>query len=252
MKKYSGLKIRIFAIFCLSIIVTTSCSDKSKPPINIAVASNFEAAAKLLLQDFNKAISKPKKINIITNSSGALTSQILNGAPFDLFLSADEELPNRIYQSIKLQKPKIYSYGLLALWVPKATVSSHCQNLDYSTMTVSYANPETAPYGRLAKKILKQINQKPKKTIIASNVLQSYIYVSSNFVDSGFIAYSSLVANNIAEGCIQVFEQYSIPQAAILLDTRARPFYDYIFSARAKKILQLNGYKTEFQQIEPE
>ncbi|VAW37147.1 Molybdenum ABC transporter, substrate-binding protein ModA [hydrothermal vent metagenome] len=234
------LKIKNLLIFGIiaTLFIITACTDK-KQTINIAVASNFEGTLKLIIQKY-QITHKDAEINIISASSGILTTQILNSAPFDLFLSADTDKPQKIFKQLKLeQPPQIYAIGKLALWIPGSS-GSNCLTQLADIKTLVIANPKTAPYGKVAQAILATNNIQVEKLIQTSNASQAYIYTKDGLTNAGFVPYS-MIAKDI-KSCMQLFDNKDLSQGMILLKTKAEGFYEFILSSETQALIQNSGY----------
>src|SRR5450755_176483 len=104
-------------IFSLFLFVHTSAQTK----ITVAVAANMQYTMEAIRDEFNK--TDKTEIEFVSGASGNLTQQIMQGAPFDIFLSADTAYPNRLYENkLTLQAPKLYARGLLVLWTTRKGV----------------------------------------------------------------------------------------------------------------------------------
>lgn len=232
----------ILALFCL-FITLTACRENNtqNQTLNIAVASNFEQTLKKIIEQYPK---KHYDINIIAGSSGVLANQILNNAPYDLFLSADTEKPHIIYKKLNLTtKPTVYAIGKLALWIPKLT-GNDCLNqlkTNETIKTLAIANPKTAPYGKVAQGILNNNSIKIEKTIQTANASQAYIYTKDGLTQAGFAPYSLVI--NETKGCMQVFENKELNQAMVLLNDRANAIYTFIQSSAVQNIIRNSGYQ---------
>ncbi|PIF03356.1 MAG: molybdate ABC transporter substrate-binding protein, partial [Arcobacter sp.] len=128
--------------------------------INVALAANVSYAINDLIKEFNKDYPDIK-VNTIIGSSGKLTAQIVNGAPFDIFMSADMKYPKYLYDHLAtIDKPVVYAKGSLVLLTTKKN-----QNLSKffgiltskKTKKIALANPKTAPYGKVAKTVLEMM-----------------------------------------------------------------------------------------------
>ena len=226
-------------LYILFILYLEACTE-DKPTINIAVASNFEATLKKIITIYSST-HKEHEINLISASSGILTNQIINNAPFDLFLSADIEKPQFIYEKLKLKvEPKVYAIGKLALWIPNSS-SGNCLDQLANLKTLAIANPKTAPYGKIANKILIENNIIIQKTIQTSNVLQAYIYTNDGLTDAGFVPYS--LVNNKSNSCLQVFDNSELSQSIILLNKKALDLYNFINSSEIQQLILDSGYQ---------
>lgn len=219
------------------LFLTTACNKNNKT-INIAVASNFEKTLKQIVKEYKKN-HKRTEINIISASSGVLTAQIINNAPFDLFLSADTKKTEILFKQ-QILEPKVYAIGKLALWIPNSSNKTNCLTELAFIKTLAIANPKTAPYGSIALSILKKNNINIKKVIQTSNVSQAYIYTKDKLTQAGFVAYSMLEKNS--KGCIQTFEDSSMSQSMILLNSKAKNIYQYILSNEIQLLIQSSGY----------
>ncbi len=235
------IKIINFVLLASFFLFLTSCND-TKDTINIAVASNFEKTLKVIVKRF-KEKHPDRNINVISGASGVLTNQILNNAPFDLFLSADTKKPQFIYnKNPSLTKAVVYAVGQLALWIPESKERNRCINVLRKVETLVIANPKTAPYGAVSEKILTNHVIKIEKTIHAANIAQSYLYTKNHYAEAGFVAYSMLKGND--EGCQQIFQHQELSQSMILLTDKAKGIYDFILSGEIQKLIEESGYNT--------
>ena len=133
-------------IFFVPLLSLTSVAQKK---INVAAAANVQFVLNELVKDFDN--STGIKTNVILSSSGKLTAQIKEGAPYDVFVSADMKYPQELYKSgYAIDSPKVYANGLLVLWTIQPGIKPVA---DLSVLTsdaikkIAIANPQTAPYG---------------------------------------------------------------------------------------------------------
>lgn len=222
--------------------------------ITIAVASNVSYAIKPLIKEFNK--TNKTKVKFVLGSSGKLTAQIKNAAPYDLFLSANMKYPNALYtDKIAIQKPIIYAQGTLAIFSAKKKDIKDITIIN-EVKKVAIANPKTAPYGKAAFEAItnaKLLDKNIKKFVYAENISQTVQYVIIA-ADIGFIAKSSLYSPKMLkykekENYIDVPTSLYTPinQGIALLShkSEAKVFYDFILSDAAKKIFKDYGYHVE-------
>ena len=142
---------------CLSLLITLVSPLASAATIRVAVAANFKPVLDVLAEQFEQKHNA--RVLVSSASSGILYNQITHGAPFDLFLSADDELPARLEQDglIVPGSRQTYAYGRLVLW-------SHLDNpltlttLDKYKGRLAIANPALAPYGLAAQQTLEKMN----------------------------------------------------------------------------------------------
>ena len=226
-------------IFCTLLFI--SCSE-NKHSINVAVASNFEKTLKQIVELYQQQ-NKGARINIIAASSGLLSSQIINNAPFDLFLSADIYKPQLIQESLKIKnKVAVYAIGQLALWIPESILNTPCLEQLKSVKTLAIANPKTAPYGMLAAEIIRKNNIKVEKTIQTASVSQTYLYTQDKLSQAGFVAYPMLGKNS--KGCIQIFQDNQLSQSMLLLNNKASGLYEFILTKEIQNLIEESGYIT--------
>lgn len=236
--------------------------------ITVAAAANVTYTLNKLVKEFNKT-NPNTKVQVILGSSGKLVSQIENGAPFDIFMSADMKFPQSLYEK-KLTKttPVIYAQGALAMLSAKELDFSKGINIvnDSSIAKIAIANPKTAPYGAAAVEAIKNAkipNSVESKFVFAESISQAVTYATSA-ADIGFVAKSSLYEENMAQykenkNWVTVDSKlYSpIEQGIVIIDhsnnlvglindnskeKEIKAFYDFILSDKAKKIFTDYGY----------
>lgn len=219
--------------------------------IRVAVAANVSYAIDDLVKEFNK-IYPDIKVQTILGSSGKLSAQIQNNAPFDVFMSANMLYPQKLYEQKKaLTKPRIYAQGALVLLSVKDIKLDGIETvLRKDIKRVACGNPKTAPYGIATKEALKnaKIYEKIKhKLIYAESISQTVVY-TINSADVGFVAKSTLFSKKMAhhKNYTEIDKTLYTPisQGVVLLkDTKpAKEFYEFIFSKEAKNIFKRYGY----------
>jgi molybdate transport system substrate-binding protein len=221
--------------------------------ISVAVAANFISAFKEIAADFE---AKTKiKVEGTFSSTGNLYSQITNGAPYDLFLSADEERPAKLNKDGVAEAPFIYAKGQAVLWSAnkdfcKAKIWSDALKND-QVKKISIANTQTAPYGAAAKKALEKVgiwDSLQPKLVNAQDIAQSFQYASTSAVDAGFCAMSATVSTEGGKGCFFVInEAPEIVQSACLLKrttnrAAVEKFVEFLNSQAVKEIKIKYGY----------
>ncbi|WP_138990733.1 molybdate ABC transporter substrate-binding protein [Larkinella sp. C7] len=236
--------------FILLLIAFTLPATAQK--IRVAVAANAQFVMEKLKAGFEAKTSLT--LESIVNSSGKLTAQIQNGAPFDVFLSADLHYPELVFQAGLAQaKPKTYAYGLLVLWT-RADIDP-AKGLavlaDKRITKIAIANPKTAPYGAVAVNTLTQQNllkSLQSKIVYGESISQVNQYLVSGAVDAGFTA-KSVVLEPLLRGkgrWADVKGAKPIAQGVVLLrkaTAGSQKFYDYLFSPEARAIFQQYGYQ---------
>ncbi|MGB1261943.1 MAG: molybdate ABC transporter substrate-binding protein [Cognaticolwellia sp.] len=229
--------------------VPASALPKQERPLRIAVAANFAPALKILLADW------PDKsridYQIISAATGTLYQQISHGAPFDLFLSADDSRPRQLEQAKLIVKNsrKTYAFGQIALWSATeplqdlGSLNTHAEHL-------AIANPTTAPYGKAAQQALSHLGLWSKlenQLVTGININQTFQQVRSQAVSLGIVAYSQLKINHF-QGVL-IPRQYYQPiaqQLAIIKSssqvTLAQRLSDFILQTSSQNKLQQLGY----------
>ncbi|WP_195732711.1 molybdate ABC transporter substrate-binding protein [Glaciecola sp. MH2013] len=228
-------------------------TDIKRQHAHIAVASNFIKPMTLLAQDFEN--KSGHTLTISYASSGKIYAQIIHGAPFDVFLSADQEKPKQLAekQLIHSNFHITYAIGKLVLWsntVGHESPIERLQSNQYSKLAL--ANPKFAPYGQAAVAVLDKLAIKEKsrpKWVLGESISQAYQFVASGNAEIGFIAKSQLPK----QGAFSTIDQTlhpAIRQDAVLLkramnNKSAMAFFEYLQSNDAKKIIQSFDYDTE-------
>jgi molybdate transport system substrate-binding protein len=244
---------RIVIAFVL-IILMTSFSAFAEEKISVAVAANFISAFKEIAAGFE---AKTKiKVEDTYSSTGNLYSQITNGAPYDLFLSADEERPAKLNKDGAADKPFIYAKGQAILWSANkdfCKAKTWQESLKKEQIKkIAIANTQTAPYGAAAKKALEKAamwNALQNKLVNAQDIAQSFQYASTSAVDAGFCAMSATVSAEGKKGCFFVLDEAPeiIQSACILKRTTNRDavekFVEYLASPAVKEIKVKYGYR---------
>ncbi|MDD5216119.1 MAG: molybdate ABC transporter substrate-binding protein [Methylococcales bacterium] len=222
----------------------------------VAVASNFTKPMTEIAAEFEKATGHSAKLSF--GSSGKFVSQIENGAPFEIFLSADDK------KSVKLEQAGFavpnshftYALGKLVLWSNTANyVDTQGEILSKGGFKhIALADPKLAPYGEAALEVLKNmkvLNNVQPLFVLGENISQTHQFVSTGNAELGFVALSQVIENEkIATGSGWIVPQnlYApIKQDAVLLtlgaeNPAAKALLDYLKSAPALAIIQKYGY----------
>ena len=248
------LKALTLIVVCQFFFLNEAIADE----IKIAVASNFYPTMKELVTHFesiNPNSDTSNNIVLISGSSGKHYAQILNGAPFDLFFSADKLRPNMLEKEevFNNQSRFTYALGKLALWSPfNEYVDSDGQvlyNDDFRFIAI--ANPRIAPYGIASKETLTSMNlwqDMEEKLVRGENIAQTFQFAKSGNAKLGFVSYSQILSlNSSSEGSYWLVPQdmyQPIEQQAILLkdSSLGKDFLSFIMSDEALDIIKRNGY----------
>lgn len=244
---------RIIFAFIL-IFVMSPFSALAQEKISVAVAANFISTFKEMAADFE---AKTKiKVEGTFASTGNLYSQITNGAPYDLFLSADEKRPAILHKDGLAEQPFIYARGQAILWAANHDFCKETRWQDAlkndKIKKIAIANTVTAPYGTAAKAALQKTglwDVLQNKMVTAQSVAQSFQYASTSAVDAGFCALSAAASPQGKSGCFYILAEAPdiIQSACILKRTTNRAaveqFTAFLLSAEAQKIKVKFGYR---------
>ncbi|MFC1580515.1 molybdate ABC transporter substrate-binding protein [Thermodesulfobacteriota bacterium] len=248
------LKNIFFFLFTLIAVFFSQPLEALEKPI-IGVAANFILPFKDMARAFEQKTSI--RLNPIFTSTGNLYAQIRNGAPYDLFLAADQIRPSLLFKDGLAEKPFIYAQGKVVLWSGKKALCSAANTWQQAVLSamagrIGSANPETAPYGAAGMEALKQ--EKLWKVIEArlvygQSVAQAFQYAHSRAVDASFCAFSSALSSKGREGCyFMIPEAPDVIQAACVLrrgesKPAVRKFAKFLRSAEAATIKKKHGYR---------
>jgi molybdate transport system substrate-binding protein len=234
------------------------CSAVSNAvPLTVAVAANVKYAFDDLAVEFRNETGI--EVQGVFASSGKIASQVKNGAPFDVFISADTEYPETLYKDgLAATKPKVYVYGVLVLWTTKDLDVSKGLSLltDTKIQKIAIANPKAAPYGRAAIQALESVKLSAAvqpKLVYGESITQTTQFVDSGAADIGFIAKSIVLAPEIAgKGKwieVQKGSYEPIAQAVVVLkhgaetqSESAHKFVNFLFTPKARVIFEKYGY----------
>ncbi len=236
----------------MCLLSACKANSEQSEKLLIATAANMQFAMKNLVSTFTE--ESGIECEIILSSSGKLSAQIMAGAPYDVFVSANELYPNELYQNgLTLDAPKTYALGQLVVWTQSQTDLSEWWLSEPSK--VALANPETAPYGIAAKEVLQalQLMEKWNQDLVyGESIAQVNQFVNSGAASIGFTAGSVVRSPELeAKGSwIAVADSLHSPiaQGAVILKNKegdygqARKFYDFLFSDKAREILHNFGY----------
>lgn len=249
--------LRLFATTLL--LMTVSCAEASDKAPLIAAASDLQFALKEIAQVFES--QSGRAVKVVYGSSGNLAAQIRQGAPFQLFLSADEKYVTTLQQaSLTRDGGKPYAFGRLALFVPNNSAVTLDENLNGLRSSLqqgrverfAIANPEHAPYGRAAREALQQAklwDLVEKRLVLGENVSQAAQFAMSPGTSGGLIAWSLALSPAMRQvgHSVLIPENYHQPlrQRMVLMKNAgqtAAAFYDFLQQPTAREILQRNGF----------
>jgi molybdate transport system substrate-binding protein len=243
---------------CFVILLLFSCVTAARAAeINVAAASDLDFAIKAIIAQFEQATGNKVKLSL--GSSGNFFAQITNGAPFEVFMSADAGYPQQLESSGKAEKGStfVYAVGRIVLWLPKSTkldpATSQMRALtDPSIRKISIANPEHAPYGKAAVSALQHAgiyDAVKNKLVFGENISQAAQFVQSGAADAGIIALSLASSDSMkAAGRYWEIPADMYPrlnQAAALMkgaSPAARAFLEWLRRPDSREILSRYGF----------
>ena len=223
----------------------------------IAAAASLSFALEEIADQFQQETGHTLKISF--TSSGTLTRQIEQGAPFELFLSADETYIERLtQQSLTHDNGQVYAYGQLAIFKPNKQKSSIDLSLlkdsleKESIKHFSIPNPELAPYGKIAKQALERSglwNNISPFLILGENASQTAMFVSTGSVDGALLPHSlAIILHTRGKGDFQLLSNTlyeTLNQRMVLLNNAgkvAQDFYIYLLQPPAQKTFNQHGF----------
>ena len=248
------MKNLFLAAWLLLICATSSIAGE----VSITAASDLHYAMKEVISAFESK-HPGNRVKVVFGSSGKAYAQIENGAPYDMYFSADIEYPQKLRKSgAAISAPQPYASGRIVLWATKKSgidVSKGLESLrNPKVKKVAIANPLHAPYGRIAKEVLEHYHvydQNKGKLVLGENIQQTAQFVQSGAADIGFVAYSLALAPILAkEGThflIPTTTHKEIIQGYVMLkpsagNAAAKLFATFISSPPARAIFRKYGF----------
>ncbi len=245
--------------FILSLVMALLTAGAMRAQeIRVAAAADLKFAMQDVAAQYEKRSGT--KLDVTYGSSGNFFSQLQNGAPFDLFFSADIDYPRKLEAASLAEPGTLYEYavGRIAIWTPAdakvdVTHLGWQTLLDPSVQKISIANPEHAPYGRAAVAALEKAGiyeQVKAKLVYGENISQAAQFVQSGNAQAGIVAMALAVSPGMKDG-----KRWEIPadmhppieQAAILLKSAknkdaARAFLEFVKSEAGRATLAKYGF----------
>ena len=251
------MRLPLKQLVVLLAILSMGCYVRAQS-VKVAAAADLKFAMTELASQFEK--QSGAKLDVTYGSSGNFLTQIQNGAPFDLFFSADSEYPKKL-EAAGLAEPgtlREYAVGHIVIWTPRdsgidAAKAGWQSLLDQRVKKIAIANPDHAPYGRAAMAALKKAGiyeQVKGKLVYGENISQTAEFVQSGNAQTGIIALSLAVSPAMKNGNKWEISADSYPpikQTAIILRASknkdaARRFLDFVSGPQGREILQRFGF----------
>ena len=238
-------------VVCLLLLLALPAAQAGQP-VTVAVASNFSATANDLVARFTKETGVP--VRLVTGSTGKLYAQIVAGAPFDVFLAADQDRPRLLVETgyVAANARFTYAVGTIVLWSPTRD-DCDAALLDPDAGYVAIANPAIAPYGVAAREYLESRDlwdTLQARLVYGENILQATQFVATGNAVVGVIAEALLTQQGLPAARCKIAlptDSYTlIRQDAVLLvdgSVDARRFFEFLQSDAARDLIVRNGYR---------
>ncbi|MFD2113193.1 molybdate ABC transporter substrate-binding protein [Thiorhodococcus fuscus] len=241
---------KTLAVLLLASATTLAQADEVK----VAVAANFTAAMKEIATAFEQSTGHTALVSF--GSTGKLYTQITNGAPFEVFLAADQARPEKLVKEGEASGEFTYAVGKLVLWSTDPTLITDGGAVLSSDRfeKLAIANPKTAPYGAAAIEVLKALGLEDgikSKLVQGDNIAQTYQFVATKNAELGFVALAQTVKTQGGSSWNIPEDLYTpIRQDAVLLkkgddNPAAKALIDYLKGPEARAVIEKYGYGVE-------
>ena len=241
----------------MSLVAVCTVGSAQAEEVQVAVAANFTAPLQAIAADFEKDTGH--KLIAAYGATGQFYAQIKNGAPFEVFLSADDSTPQKLENEGDTVKGSRFTYaiGTLALWSAKdGYVDSQGKVLsDNQYQHLAIANPKAAPYGLAATQVLARLgltDQVKARIVEGQNITQAYQFVSTGNAELGFVALSQVYKDGKVSGgsawIVPADMHDPIKQDAVILNKgkdnpAAKALVDYLKGPKAAAVIKSYGYQ---------
>ncbi len=250
--------IRRTLLIILIFILNNSCSQQQKNVLYIAVSANMQFAIKEASKDFTAKTGI--ECELIIGSSGKLTAQIKEGAPFDIFISANMKYPEELFKTGKtVNEPKVYAYGKLVLWSAIEGVKPSIEMLkSIHIRHIALANPKMAPYGVASIEVLQNNQIYPDvehKLVYGESILQTNQFIISESVQIGFTSKSVVLSDRMKNkgNWVEIEDKNYTPikQSVVVIkhdhnrvkQENVEKYYQFLWSKETASILENYGYE---------
>lgn len=250
------MKARLLVLAALLLTSTLRAAEA----VSVAAAANLVYALEALNTEFKKQ-APDVTVTSTSGASGSLLTQIRNGAPFDVFLSADTDYPQRLVAAGAgdASTLRTFATGRLVLWTTRAdleVIDPVAAIRHSSVKKIAVAQPRTAPYGRAAQAALEKLGawaEAQPKIVFGENITQTAQFVETGNADIGFVALSLVLLTKLSnkgkwtEVPVALYGAGALDHAGVLTtrgaaNPAARRYLDFLGSEAAKKILRDFGY----------
>lgn len=243
--------------FALSLLIAAIASPAIAAEVQVAVAANFTAPVQAIAAEFEKDTGN--KVVASFGATGQFYAQIKNGAPFEVFLAADDSTPAKLEAEKGIVPGSRFTYatGKLALWSAKeGYVDAKGEVLKKNEYAhLSIANPKAAPYGLAATQVLAKLgltDAVASKIVEGQSISQAHQFIASGNAELGFVALSQVYKDGkISSGSAWIVPgelHEPIKQDAVILEKGkdnpvAKAFVDYLKGPKAAAVIKSYGYE---------
>jgi molybdate transport system substrate-binding protein len=251
---------RLLLAFTLALLAATPpLAQEARRPLTVAAAANLKNAAEELKEAF-EAERPDAHVALTFGASGAFFAQLQNGAPFDVFLSADREYPAKVIAA-KLgaaSDERVYAFGKLVAWLPPgSTLDLERRGLaalaDPGVKRIAIANPAVAPFGRATEQALRSAgvyDAVKEKLVLGTSVAQTAQFATTGAADVAFLPRSLTFGKELAGGKVVFVPEALYPrveQSGIVLSSAkdpalARAFLALLTGEKGRAVLAKYGY----------
>ncbi|HDS1737347.1 molybdate ABC transporter substrate-binding protein [Pseudomonas sp. BP8] len=251
------MRLRLPHLAATALATLISCNTAWADEVQVAVAANFTAPIQALAKDFEKDTGH--KLVAAFGSTGQFYAQIKNGAPFEVFLAADDSTPAKLESEGDSVKGSRFTYaiGTLALWSAKpGYVDAQGAVLKKNEFQhLSIANPKAAPYGLAATQVLDKLKlteATKAKIVEGQNITQAFQFVSTGNAELGFVALSQIYKDgkidNGSAWIVPADLHDPIKQDAVILNKgkdnpAAQALVEYLKGPKAAAVIKSYGYE---------
>ncbi|MGN8357195.1 molybdate ABC transporter substrate-binding protein [Pseudomonas sp. SMN11] len=251
------MRIRLSHLAATAVACLISLNSAWADEVQVAVAANFTAPIQAIAKDFEKDTGH--KLVAAYGATGQFYAQIKNGAPFEVFLAADDSTPKKLEEEKEIVSGSRFTYatGTLALWSAKpGYVDAKGEVLKKNQFQhLSIANPKAAPYGLAATQVLDKLKlteATKAKIVEGQNITQAYQFVSTGNAELGFVALSQIYKDGKVENgsawIVPANLHEPILQDAVILNKgkdnpAAKALVDYLKGPKAAAVIKSYGYE---------
>ncbi len=236
-----------------------AAAEAPRRTVTVAAAANLKTAAEALKAAF-EAEEPGAEVSLTLGASGAFFAQLQNGAPFDLFLSADREYPLKVVAAGlgKAADEKVYAFGKLVAWLPAgSTLDLEKKGLaalaEPAVKRIAIANPAVAPFGRAAEAALRAAgvhDAVKEKLVLGTSVAQAAQFATTGAADVALLPYSLTFGKELSAGKVVPLPEALYPrieQSGVVLTAArepalARRFLAFLTGEKGRAILARSGY----------